>query len=51
MLMAVPMAACAEDERNIPDVNPPKEDKNADAKAMNDAFAAALKGGSDYGDD
>lgn len=45
------MAACAEDERNIPDVNPPKEDKNADAKAMNDAFAAALKGGSDYGDD
>lgn len=45
------MAACAKDERNIPDVNPPKEDKNADAKAMNDAFAAALKGGSDYGDD
>ena len=45
------MAACAEDERNIPDVNPPKEDKNADAKAMNDAFAVALKGGSDYGDD
>lgn len=45
------MAACAEDERNIPDVNPPKEDKNANAKAMNDAFAAALKGGSDYGDD
>lgn len=45
------MAACAEDERNIPDVNPPKEDKNADAKAMNDAFALALKGGSDYGDD
>lgn len=45
------MAACAEDESNIPDVNPPKEDKNADAKAMNDAFAAALKGGSDYGDD
>ena len=45
------MAACADDERNIPDVNPPKEDKNADAKAMNEAFAAALKGGSDYGDD
>lgn len=45
------MAACAEDEKNIPNVNPPKEDKNADAKAMNDAFAAALKGGSDYGDD
>lgn len=45
------MAACADDERNIPDVNPPKEDKNADAKAMNAAFAAALKGGSDYGDD
>ena len=45
------MAACADDERNIPDVNPPKEDKNADAKAMNDAFAVALKGGSDYGDD
>lgn len=45
------MAACAEDEKNIPDVNPPKEDKNADAKAMNDAFALALKGGSDYGDD
>lgn len=45
------MAACADDERNIPDVNPPKEDKNADAKAMNDAFALALKGGSDYGDD
>lgn len=36
---------------DVPDVNPPKEDKNADAKAMNDAFAAALKGGSDYGDD
>lgn len=45
------MAACAEDEKNIPNVNPPKEDKNANAKAMNDAFAAALKGGSDYGDD
>lgn len=45
------MAACAEDEENIPNVNPPKEDKNADAKAMNDAFALALKGGSDYGDD
>lgn len=45
------MAACAEDEKTIPDVNPPKEDKNADAKAMNDAFALALKGGSDYGDD
>lgn len=45
------MAACAEDEKNIPNVNPPKEDKNADAKAMNDAFALALKGGSDYGDD
>ena len=45
------MAACAEDEKTIPNVNPPKEDKNADAKAMNDAFALALKGGSDYGDD
>ena len=45
------LAAQKEDEKSIPDVNPPKEDKNADAKAMNDAFALALKGGSDYGDD
>ena len=45
------LAAQMEDEKSIPDVNPPKEDKNADAKAMNDAFALALKGGSDYGDD
>ena len=45
------LAAQMEDENSIPDVNPPKEDKNADAKAMNDAFALALKGGSDYGDD
>lgn len=35
---------------DVPDVNPPKNDKNADSKAMNDAFAAALHGGDDDGD-
>ena len=46
------LAAQAEDEKSIPDVNPPKNDKNADNKAMCAAFDSALKsGGYDDGDD
>ena len=43
------LAAQAQDQ-SVPDVNPPKDDKNADKKAMNDAFAMSLNGGSDDGD-
>lgn len=35
---------------NVPDVNPPKDDKNADKKAMNEAFEMSFNGGSDDGD-
>lgn len=46
------LAAQALDEKDIPPVNPPKADKNADAKALSDAFDKGLKdGGYDYGDD
>lgn len=46
------LAARMEDEKSIPPVNPPKADKDANAKAMSEAFEKALKnGGSDYGDD
>lgn len=43
------LAAQAQDQ-NVPDVNPPKDDKNADKKAMNEAFDMSLNGGSDDGD-
>lgn len=43
------LAAQAQDQ-TVPDVNPPKDDKNADKKAMNDAFDMSLNGGSDDGD-
>lgn len=44
------LAAQAQDQ-NVPDVNPPKDDKNADKKAMNEAFAMSLNnGGDDDGD-
>lgn len=44
------LAAQAQDQ-DVPDVNPPKDDKNADKKAMNDAFAMSLNnGGDDDGD-
>ena len=35
---------------NVPDVNPPKDDKNADKKAMNEAFEMSFNGGYDDGD-
>lgn len=34
----------------VPDVNPPKDDKNADKKAMNEAFDMSFNGGYDDGD-
>lgn len=37
-------------DQSVPDVNPPKDDKNADKKAMNEAFDMSLNGGSDDGD-
>lgn len=40
------LAAQAQDQ-NVPDVNPPKDDKNADKKAMNEAFAMSFNGGYD----
>ena len=44
------LAAQAQDQ-NVPDVNPPKDDKNADKKVMNEAFAMSLNnGGDDDGD-
>ena len=43
------LAAQAQDQ-SVPDVNPPKDDKNADKKAMNEAFDMSLNGGSDDGD-
>lgn len=44
------LAAQAQDQ-NVPDVNPPKDDKNADKKAMNEAFTMSLNnGGDDDGD-
>ena len=43
------LAAQAQDQ-NVPDVNPPKDDKNADKKAMNEAFAMSFNGGYDDGD-
>lgn len=44
------LAAQAQDQ-NVPDVNPPKDDKNADKKAMNEAFAMSLNNrGDDDGD-
>lgn len=44
------LAAQAQDQ-SVPDVNPPKDDKNADKKAMNEAFAMSLNnGGDDDGD-
>ena len=43
------LAAQAQDQ-NVPDVNPPKDDKNADKKAMNEAFAMSFNGGCDDGD-
>lgn len=43
------LAAQAQDQ-DVPDVNPPKDDKNADKKAMNEAFDMSLNGGSDDGD-
>lgn len=35
---------------DVPDVNPPKDDKNADKKAMNEAFETSFNGGYDDGD-
>ena len=35
---------------DVPEVNPPKDDKNADKKAMNEAFEMSFNGGSDDGD-
>lgn len=44
------LAAQAQDQ-DVPDVNPPKDDKNADKKAMNEAFAMSLNNrGDDDGD-
>lgn len=43
------LAAQAQDQ-DVPNVNPPKDDKNADKKAMNEAFDMSLNGGSDDGD-
>lgn len=44
------LAAQTQDQ-DVPDVNPPKDDKNADKKAMNEAFAMSLNnGGDDDGD-
>lgn len=44
------LAAQAQDQ-NVPDVNPPKDDKNADKKAMNEAFEMSLNNrGDDDGD-
>ena len=44
------LAAQAQDQ-SVPDVNPPKDDKNADKKAMNEAFAMSLNNrGDDDGD-
>lgn len=44
------LAAQAQDQ-SVPDVNPPKDDKNADKKAMDDAFAMSLNNrGDDDGD-
>lgn len=44
------LAAQAQDQ-SVPDVNPPKDDKNADKKAMNEAFEMSLNnGGDDDGD-
>lgn len=44
------LAAQAQDQ-NVPDVNPPKDDKNADKKVMNEAFAMSLNNrGDDDGD-
>lgn len=38
-------------DAGVPEVNPPKDDKTADKKAMNDAFAMAFNGGYDDGND
>lgn len=43
------LAAQAQDQ-SVPDVNPPKDDKNADKKAMNEAFDKSFNGGYDDGD-
>lgn len=43
------LAAQAGDSE-VPEVNPPKDDKTADKKAMNDAFAMSFNGGYDDGD-
>lgn len=43
------LAAQAQDQ-SVPDVNPPKDDKNADKKAMNAAFEMSFNGGYDDGD-
>ena len=43
------LAAQAQDA-GVPEVNPPKDDKTADKKAMNDAFAQSFNGGYDDGD-
>lgn len=43
------LAAQAGDSE-VPEVNPPKDDKTADKKAMNDAFASSFNGGYDDGD-
>lgn len=44
------LAAQAQDQ-SVPDVNPPKDDKNADKKVMNEAFAMSLNNrGDDDGD-
>ena len=43
------LAAQAQDQ-SVPDVNPPKDDKNADKKAMNEAFDMSFNGGCDDGD-
>lgn len=44
------LAAQAQDQ-SVPDVNPPKDDKNADKKAMNEAFEMSLNNrGDDDGD-
>lgn len=38
-------------DADVPEVNPPKDDKTADKKAMNDAFAMSFNGGYDDGND
>lgn len=43
--------AAQREDGEVPDLNLPKNNGNADAKAMNDAFASALHGGDDDGDD